>query len=302
MDTTAEFRRLHGGGFFVIPNAWDLGSAVILEKIGFPAIATTSSGFAASLGRGDQETTFDELCRHVAALVHVTEVPISVDGERLFADTPDGVAQNIGRIADLGAAGISIEDFDPVTGTIDDVDTAVIRVRAAAEVTSDRGMVLTARAENHLYGVDDLDDTIVRLSRYREAGADVVYAPGLVTESDIGRIVSEVPAPVNVLLMSRAPQPRRLAELGVRRASTGGRLSTIAYGAMAEAARASCAAKMDENARRRRNIRRDHGESTAQRNRSSRRSHRGERAYDTLGSWVTGWCFSASRSTPTLQT
>ena len=171
-----------------MPNAWDVGSARILVSLGFEAIATTSSGHAASLGRMDQRVTLEELLAHVSALVGAVDVPVSVDAERCFADDAAGVAVSVERIAGTGAAGVSIEDYDPDSG-IDPFDVAVERVAAAAAVTRSIGMVLTARAENHLYGVDDLDDTIARLTAYHQAGADVVYAPWLADIDQIAKVV-----------------------------------------------------------------------------------------------------------------
>jgi 2-methylisocitrate lyase-like PEP mutase family enzyme len=232
MDRAAELRRLHEEGFFVMPNAWDAGSAVRLERLGFAAIATTSSGFAWSLGKQDQQVTFDELCAHVAALTRAVSVPVSVDSERLYSDSLEGVAANARTLAALGAAGMSIEDYDPATASIDAVDVATARVAGAAEAAREHGAVLTARAENHLYGVDDLDDTIARLQSYAAAGADVVYAPGLTRADDITRLVNETGAWVNVLLLPGVPPPPELAALGVTQASTGGRLARVAYEAM----------------------------------------------------------------------
>jgi 2-methylisocitrate lyase-like PEP mutase family enzyme len=219
-----------------MPNAWDIGSARIMASMGFEAIATTSSGHAATLGKMDQQVTLDELLAHVSALVGSVDIPVSVDAERCFADDPDGVAANVEKIAATGAAGVSIEDYDPPRG-LDPVEVAVQRVEAAAGVTRPQGMILTARAENHLYGVDDLDDTIERLVAYREAGADVVYAPGITDEGDIQRVVDDVGAPVNVLALRDGPSVPRLADIGVRRVSTGGALTFAAYGALAHAAR-----------------------------------------------------------------
>ncbi len=224
---------MHDDGFFVLPNPWDVGSAVMLERMGFAALATTSAGFAATWGRDDYEITFDELCAHVEVMAAAVSVPLNVDAERLFAATLDEVAANVDTLRSLGAAGVSIEDYDPVTDGIDDIAVAAERVAAAAG----RGVVLTARAENHLNGVDDLDDTIERLRAYRAAGADAVYAPGLTAEADMARVVDEVGAPVNVLLLPGGPPPRRLAELGVRRASTGSTLARLAYAAAEEQAR-----------------------------------------------------------------
>ena len=241
MPSAAErrerFRSLHGDGLFVMPNAWDVGSARLLAALGFEAVATTSSGHAASLGRPDQHVTRDELLAHVEALGAAITVPLSVDAERCFGDDPFGVGHTVGLIAEAGAAGCSIEDYDPRRDAIDPADLAVERVGAAAEAARRHGMVLTARAENHLHGVDDLDDTIARLVAYREAGAEVVYAPGLVEEDAIRQLVERVQAPVNVLALRHGPPVPRLAALGVRRVSTGGGLARAAYGALLTAAR-----------------------------------------------------------------
>jgi 2-methylisocitrate lyase-like PEP mutase family enzyme len=235
-ESRARFAQLHESGCFIMPNAWDVGSARILVSLGFEAIATTSSGHAASLGRMDQQVTLDELLAHVSALVDAVDVPVSVDAERCFADDAPGVAVSVERIAATGAAGISIEDYAPASG-IDAIDVAVERVAAAAKVTRSTGIVLTARAENHLYGVDDLEDTITRLTAYHEAGADVVYAPWLADIAQIATVVTATAAPVNVLARVDGPAVSVLADIGVRRVSTGGALAFAAYGAMAAAAR-----------------------------------------------------------------
>jgi 2-methylisocitrate lyase-like PEP mutase family enzyme len=231
------FRDLHGSGLFVMPNPWDVGSARILVSMGFPALATTSLGYAAALGRPDQHVTLDELLAHVAALAAAVDVPLNVDAERGFADDPAGVARTVTLLAEAGAAGCSIEDYDPKTERIEALDVAVDRVAAAAEAARATGVVLTARAENHLYGIDDLEDTLRRLRAYREAGAEVLYAPGLTDPVRIGRLASEVGAPINVLAMRRGPTVAELADLGVRRVSTGGGLARAAYGALIAAAR-----------------------------------------------------------------
>jgi 2-methylisocitrate lyase-like PEP mutase family enzyme len=231
-----RFRQLHQSGTFVMPNAWDPGSARILQAIGFEAIATTSSGFAASLGRMDQTVTIDELVGHVAAITGATDIPVSVDAEALYAETSEGIEANVGRLAGAGAAGISIEDFMPGVGLLD-IGRAVERVEAAVAASRRHDLVVTARAENHLYGRDDLDDTILRLSRYRAAGADVLYAPGLTSGVDIAAVVAAVDAPVNCLLLRSGPGVVDLAALGVRRVSVGGALAFAAYGALATAAR-----------------------------------------------------------------
>jgi 2-methylisocitrate lyase-like PEP mutase family enzyme len=210
----------------------------LLAGLGFPALATTSSGFAATLGRNDQQVTLEELIVHVRALSAATPLPLSVDSERCFADDPAGVAETVAMLGEAGAAGCSIEDYDPVTDSIDAAKGAAERVAAAAEAAH-RGqrMVLTARAENHLHGIDDLDDTIARLRAYREAGADAVYAPGLRDPEQIRRLVESVDAPVNVLVLPGGPTVAELGALGVRRISTGGLLASAAYGGMLRPAR-----------------------------------------------------------------
>ena len=236
-DRRERFHALHRQGLFVMPNAWDIGSARLLASLGFEAIATTSSGHAASLGRADQEVSRDELLSHVEALVAAVDVPVSVDAERCFADDPGGVARTVELLAAAGAAGCSIEDYDPATKSIDAIDVATERVAAASEAARKHGLVLTARAENHLYGIDDLADTIERLLAYRAAGAEVVYAPGLVDPGQIERLVKAVDAPVNVLAMRGGPSVPELEALGVRRVSTGGGLARVAYGALLAAGR-----------------------------------------------------------------
>jgi 2-methylisocitrate lyase-like PEP mutase family enzyme len=237
MDRCERFRAMHAQGLFVMPNAWDIGSARLLASIGFQAIATTSSGHAASLGRADQQVSRDELLAHVEALAGAVEIPLSVDAERCFAADPDGVAETVELIAEAGAAGCSIEDYDPATDSIDDLDIATERVLAASDAAREHGMVLTARAENHLHGIDDLDDTMERLLAYKAAGAECLYAPGLVDRGQIERLVKAVDAPVNVLAMRAGPSVPELAALGVRRVSTGGGLARVAYGALIDAAR-----------------------------------------------------------------
>ena len=230
------FRQLHERGLFIMPNPWDLGSARILASMGFQALATTSLGHAASLGKVDQSVTRDELIDHVATICAAVDLPLNVDAERCFADDPAGVADTVSALADVGAAGCSIEDYDPAKGAIDDISVAAERVAAAADAAHRHGMVLTARAENALYGIDDLDDTVARLRAYREAGADVVYAPRLTDSAQIRRVVEATDAPVNVLAMRHGPSVPELAELGVRRVSTGGPLARAAYGALGRAA------------------------------------------------------------------
>ncbi|MBB2941176.1 2-methylisocitrate lyase-like PEP mutase family enzyme [Actinoplanes lutulentus] len=232
-----RFRALHQAGTFILPNPWDTGSGLLLESYGFPALATTSSGLAASLGKLDQEVTRDELVAHVAALTAAVRIPVNVDAERCFADTADGIAETVDLLAEAGAAGISIEDYDPATDRIESLEVSAERVAAAASAAARHGIVLTARAENFLYGNTDLDETIDRLRAYRDAGADVVYAPGLRERDDIGRVVESVNAPVNVLAVAGGLSVPQLTELGVRRVSIGGGLAWAAYGALRDAAR-----------------------------------------------------------------
>ena len=229
---TDRFRELHAEGFFVMPNPWDRGSASALEAMGFLALATTSAGFAHSLGKADQEVARDELVAHVADLTAVLDVPLNVDSERLYPDDPGGIDEAVRLLADAGAAGCSIEDYDPARSAIVPVEEATDAVATAASACARHGLVLTARAENHLYGHDDLDDTIARLVAYRDAGAEVLYAPLLASPDDIGRAVREVGGPINVLGVPGTPPMAELRELGVRRVSTGGWLHSVAADAM----------------------------------------------------------------------
>lgn len=231
-----QFRDLHASGTFVMPNAWDAGSARLLESLGFSAIATTSSGFAATLGRPDQHVTREEIEEHVEALVEAVDVPVSVDAEHGYADEPTGVGETVRRMAEIGAAGISIEDYDPA-GRIYSLPVALQRLEAAVSAAAESGIVLTARAENHLYGVEDLDDTIARLVAFGRAGADVLYAPGITSLADIERIVEEAGRPINALLQDSSPTVGELAAVGVRRLSTGGGLAFAAYGTLVAAGR-----------------------------------------------------------------
>jgi 2-methylisocitrate lyase-like PEP mutase family enzyme len=235
-DRRDRFRALHERGLFVMPNPWDIGSARILASMGFEALATTSLGHAAALGKVDLTVTRDEMLDHVEVLSAAVDLPLNVDSQRLFADDPANVADTVAEIAARGAAGLSIEDYNPVTGRIDPFDVAVERVAAAAEAAHQNGVVLTARAENHVYDLGDLDDTIRRLVAYRAAGADVIYAPRLTDADDIRRVVEATDAPVNVLAVRHSPSIGELTEMGVRRVSTGGALARAAYGALVAAA------------------------------------------------------------------
>lgn len=236
----ARFRELHAGtDLFVMPNPWDVGSAKLLAALGFPALATTSAGFAWSLGKHDQQVTRDELVAHVAAVAAATSLPLNVDSERCYPGDPGGVAETVRLLAEAGAAGFSLEDYDPAAGGMDEIGAAAERVAEAAEAAHalDEPMVLTGRAENHIRGVDDLEDTIARLLAYRDAGADCLYAPGLRDLEQIRAVVEAVAAPVNVLALTGGPSLSELAAAGVRRVSTGGLLASAAYGALVGGAR-----------------------------------------------------------------
>ena len=236
----ARFHELHvREQLFVMPNPWDVGSARILAALGFEALATTSAGYAWVLGKLDTQVTRDELVAHVAELAPATDLPLNVDSERCYPDEHGGVAETVRRLGEAGAAGCSIEDWNPVTGQIEDVGLATERVAEAAGAARafDPPLVLTGRAENHLHGIDDLDDTIARLVAYRDAGADCVYAPWLSTAEQISAVVDAVGVPVNVLATPAVPPLPELAQFGVRRISTGSLLAGVAYGALAAAAR-----------------------------------------------------------------
>ncbi|WP_166844086.1 isocitrate lyase/phosphoenolpyruvate mutase family protein [Isoptericola sp. BMS4] len=232
-----DFLALHRPGDpLLLPNAWDLGSARVLETLGFAAVATTSSGFAATLGRPDGAVTRDEALDHAAAMAVAVGVPVSADLENGFADAPDDVARTVAAVRDAGLAGCSVEDFTgDAARPIYDLGLAVERVAAAAETSGD--LVLTARCENHLHGHDDLADTIARLQAYQEAGADVLFAPGLRTVADVATVCRELDRPVNVLLVAGGPTPAELADAGAARLSVGGALAWTALDALVSAAR-----------------------------------------------------------------
>ena len=236
-----RFRELHASdGLFVMPNPWDVGSARLLDASGFEALATTSAGFAWALGKHDQTVTRNELVAHVTELAAATELPLNVDSERCYPDDPGGVPATVALLAEAGAAGFSIEDYDPATDRMDEIGVAAERVAVAADASRrlPEPMVLTARAENHIRGVDDLDDTITRLIAYRDAGAGALYAPGLTDLEQIGAVVAAVEIPLNVLILPGGPTVAELARVGVRRVSTGSLLAARAYGALVEAATA----------------------------------------------------------------
>lgn len=232
----AEFRALHAGEAFVIPNPWDAGSARVLAALGFKALATTSSGFAFTLGRLDGGVTLDEVVEHAATLDRATELPLSVDLENGYGPEPESAALAVSRVAEAGAVGGSIEDYDP-DGRIYKLHHAVERIAAAAEAAHGLAFpfTLTARAENHIRGNPDLEDTIARLQAFEEAGADVLYAPGLKTPEEIRAVCEAVAQPVNVLALPGLSLAE-IAGAGARRVSVGGGLTWVAVGALAAAA------------------------------------------------------------------
>ena len=233
-DLAARFLALHRPGEpLLMPNPWDAGSAKLLASLGFAALATTSSGSAATLGRADGELSRDEAIAHAAAIVSATGLPVSADLENGFADDPEGVADTVRRAADAGLAGCSIEDYDG--SALYDAERAAERVAAAADAAHGR-LVITARAENLIRGVEDLDDTIARLQAYESAGADVLFAPGLRDPADIRRVVDSVGRPVNVLALAGCPPVSELAAIGVARVSVGGAFAFAALAAVVDAA------------------------------------------------------------------
>jgi 2-methylisocitrate lyase-like PEP mutase family enzyme len=237
-DEKAErFRALHAGETFIIPNPWDLGSARVLEALGFEALATTSSGFAFTLGRRDGGATLDEVAAHVRALSEASSLPVSVDLENGYGPDPSSAANAIARVAEAGAVGGSIEDYDADAGLYA-AEHAAERVAAAVEAARALPFpfTLTARAENHIRGNPDLDDTIARLQAYERAGADVLFAPGLRTPDEIRAVCSAVGKPVNVLA-HKGLTLREIADAGGTRVSVGGALTWVAVNAMADAAR-----------------------------------------------------------------
>ena len=238
------FQRLHHrSGAFIIPNPWDVGSARLLEFMGFEALATTSMGYAFSLGRRDKTLGREKTLEYASTIASATNLPVSADLENCFADSPRIVAETIRLAAATGIVGGSVEDS---TGNpnhpIYDLELAVDRVRAAVEAAHSLPypFTLTARAENYLHGRPDIEDTVKRLQKYEEAGADVLYAPGITTKEEIAKIVRSVKHPVNVVMGRKTGVPLSLAELsalGVRRISVGSALSRTALGALYRAAR-----------------------------------------------------------------
>ena len=240
-DRIAAFHRLHSSGCFVIPNPWDVGSARVLEQMGFKALATTSAGLAWTLGRADNQVTLDQVLEHLRVVVDAVKVPVNADFQGGFAVDPKQVGANVNLAADTGIAGLSIEDSsgdaaEPLFG----FDLAVERVAAARRAIDDSGtgIVLTGRSEGFVCGRPDIDETIRRLRAYAEAGADCLYAPRIETVEHVAAIVSAVsPKPVNLLINAPFTTLAEAARLGVRRISVGGTLARTAWSGFLQAAR-----------------------------------------------------------------
>lgn len=249
-EKRAAFRELHLAGCFVIPNPWDVGSARYLERAGFRAIASTSSGFAWSTGRPDNGVTRDSVLAHLRTLVQATDLPVNADFESGFGSTPDEVAHSVKMAVATGVAGLSIEDSTgDANAPLFPIDEAVARLRAARRAIDETGgdTLLVGRAENFFAGVPDLDDTVARLKAYADAGADCLYAPGIQSAEQIRTVVTAVaPKPVNVLVGATSPFTLQdLADLGVRRASVGGALARAAWGGFMHAAQALAEGRFD---------------------------------------------------------
>ena len=230
----AEFATLHESGFFAMPNAWDFLSAVEMQKLGAKAIATSSVALAETLGKNDYEVSREDVVAHIEMLTSHIDIPLNVDGEQLFPNEPGGIAKTVEMFAAAGAAGVSIEDFDPATETVVSREAALSAVEEAVSACRANHVVLTARCEHYLYGNEDLDEVTRRLASFAAAGADCVYAPGVTDEVELLHLVEEAGAPLNVLAMPAAPNADALAELGVRRASTGSAVFRKTQAAMVE--------------------------------------------------------------------
>ena len=240
-EKRAQFRSLHESGCFVIPNFWDVGSARMLQGLGFKALASSSAAFAWTLGQMDNEVTLESKLAHLAAVCAATDLPVNADFENGFADTPEDVAINVRRALDAGVAGLSIEDMvrGPERALYDDT-MAVARIRAArAAIDAEgSGAVLVARAEGMLVGKMDVHQALDRLVALADAGADCLFAPGLKTPGDIAAAVHAVaPRPLTVLMMTPGGTVAQMADLGVRRISVGGSLARAAWGGFLAAAR-----------------------------------------------------------------
>ena len=240
-DKRATFRKLHERGCFVLPNPFDVGSAKALQHLGFKAIASTSAGFAWTIGKADNRVTVDEVCTHLAAISAAVDVPVNADFEGGFADAPEGVAANVARGVKTGLAGLSIEDS---TGDKDkplyERGLAIARIAAARKAidADNSGVLLTGRCEAFLWGQPDLKLVIDRLTAYAEAGADCLYAPGIKTRDEIAAVVKAVhPKPVNLLIGASGLSLKEATDLGVRRISVGGSLARSAWAGFMKAAK-----------------------------------------------------------------
>lgn len=237
----ADFRKLHESGCFVLPNPWDVGSALLLQGMGFKALASTSSGMAWSIGHSDNNVNRDHVLAHLKTLCDATDLPVNADFEAGFAHDPAGVAANVARGVDTGVAGLSIEDSTgDLSAPLYEMKLAVERMRAARAAIDAKGgdVVLVGRCESFLVGQPDLKATIARLVAYAEAGADCLYAPGIRTKEQIVAVVKELaPKPINVLMGGPGLTVAELTDLGVRRISTGGALARAAWGGFLRAAR-----------------------------------------------------------------
>src|ERR1700754_519767 len=240
-DKRAAFRKLHERGCFVLPNPFDVGSAKALQHLGFKAIASTSAGFAWTIGKADNRVTVDEVCTHLAAISAAVDIPVNADFEGGFAVEPEGVAKNVARAVKTGLAGLSIEDS---TGDknkpLFEINLAVERIKAARKAidADNSGVLLAGRCEGFLWGVTDLKLVIERLQAYSAAGADCLYAPGLKTREDIAAVVKAVaPKPFNLLIGASGLSLKEAEDLGVRRISVGGSLARSAWAGFMKAAK-----------------------------------------------------------------
>ena len=232
-DKRATFKKMHESGCFIIPNPFDVGSAVALQKLGFKALASTSAGFAWTIAKADNRVTVDDVCDHLTAICAAVDIPVNADYEDGFAHEPDKVAVNVGRAVKTGVAGLSIEDFTgDAAKPLFDRTLAVERIKAARQaIDADKsGVLLTGRCEAFLRGVKDMDLVIDRLNAYAEAGAECLYAPGIATKEEISTVVKAVaPRPVNLLIGASGLSLKDVEALGVRRISVGGSLARTAW-------------------------------------------------------------------------
>jgi len=240
-DKRANFRKLHESGCFMMPNPFDAGTAKALQQLGFKAIASTSAGFAWTIGKADNRVTVDDVCDHLTAISAAVDIPVNADFEGGFAAEPEGVAKNVARAVKTGVAGLSIEDSTgDKTRPLFDRNLAIARIKAARQAidADDSGVLLTGRCEAYLWGHADLNLVIDRLKAYSDAGADCLYAPGIKIKEEIAAVVEAVhPKPVNLLIGPSGLSLKEAAGLGVRRISVGGSLARSAWGGFMKAAR-----------------------------------------------------------------